>query len=145
MPDGCPRSHGSYRLKFLKRGYRRDCAGLGRSTIEVTEAIFGYLEFRLWLMKDFVFVSPHEFPGGRYHGGMQGLGFQGLRIEGLGFIELYRKQGMQNRQSSSNLSRGIITFEHRAFNQNGQADISSFGKTGVGSKWFLISLPATPT
>ena len=29
VPDGCPRSHGSYSLKFLKRGYRRDCAGLG--------------------------------------------------------------------------------------------------------------------
>ena len=86
-----------------------------------------------------------KFQGGRYHGGVQGLGFQGFRIEGLGFIELCGKQGIQNRQSSSNLSRGIVTFEHRAFNQNGQADISSFGKTRVGSKWFLISLPATPT
>ena len=86
-----------------------------------------------------------KFQGGRYRGGTQGLGFQGFRIEGLGFIELCGKQGIQNRQSSSNLSRGIVTFEHRAFNQNGQADISSFGKTGVGSKWLLISLPATPT
>ena len=91
-----------------------------------------------------------KFQGGRYHGGMQGLGFQGFRIEGfgLGFIELCGKQGVQSRQRSSNLSRGIVTFESfelRAFNQNGQADISSSGKTGVGSKWFLISLPATPT
>ena len=41
VPDGFPRSHGSYTLKFLKRGYRRDCAGLGWSTIGVTQAIFG--------------------------------------------------------------------------------------------------------
>ena len=39
--DGFPRSHGSYTLKFLKSGYRRDCAGLGRSTIGVIQAIFG--------------------------------------------------------------------------------------------------------
>ena len=80
-----------------------------------------------------------KFQGGRYHGGMQGLGFQGFRIEGLGFIEICGKQGIQKRQGSSNPSRGIVTFEHRAFNQNGQADISSFGKTGVGLKRFLIS------
>ena len=29
-----------------------------------------------------------KFQGGRYHGGMQGLGFQGSRIQGLGFFEL---------------------------------------------------------
>ena len=86
-----------------------------------------------------------KFQGGRYHGGMQGLGFQGFRIEGLGFIEICGKQVIQKRQSSSNPSYGIVTFEHCAFNQNGQADISSFGKTGVGFKRFLISLPATPT
>ena len=86
-----------------------------------------------------------KFQSGRYHGGMQGLGFQGFRIEGLGFVELCGKQGIPNRQSSSNLSRGIAISQHRAFNQNGQADISSFGKTGVGSKSFLISLPAIPT
>ena len=86
-----------------------------------------------------------KFQGGRYHGYMQGLGFQGFRIEGLGFIELYGKQVIQNRPSSSNPSRGFVTFEHRAFNQNGQADISCFGKTGVDLKWFLISLSATPT
>ena len=68
-----------------------------------------------------------KFQGGRYHGGMQGLGFQGFRIEGLGFIEICGKQVIQKRQSSSNPSRGIGTFEHRAFNQNGQADTSSFG------------------
>ena len=80
-----------------------------------------------------------KFQGGRYHGGMQGLGFQGFRIEGLGFIEICGKQVIQKRQSSSNPSRGIVTFEHRAFSQNGQADISRFGKTGVGLKRFLIS------
>ena len=64
-----------------------------------------------------------KFQGGRYHGGMQGLGLQGFRIEGLGFIEISGKQVIQKRQSSSNPSRGISTFEHRAFNQNGQADI----------------------
>ena len=41
LPDGFPRSHGSYSLKFLKRGYRRHCAGLGWSTIGVTKAMFG--------------------------------------------------------------------------------------------------------
>ena len=41
VPDGFPRSHGSYSLKCLTRGYRRDCAGLGWSTIGVTKAIFG--------------------------------------------------------------------------------------------------------
>ena len=64
-----------------------------------------------------------KFQSGRYHGGMQGLGFEGFRIQDLGFIELCGKQGNQNRQSSSNLSRGIAIFQHRAFNQNGQADI----------------------
>ena len=86
-------------------------------------------------MKGFVFASPHEIPGRKIP----------WRRAGFRFIELCGKQGIQNRQSSSNLSRGIVTFEHRAFNENGQADISSFGKTGVVSKWFLISLPATPT
>ena len=83
-----------------------------------------------------------KFQGGRYHGGMQGLGFQGFRTEDLGFIEICGKQVIQKRRSSS---RGIVTFERRAFNQNGQADISSFGKTGVVLKRFLISSPATPT
>ena len=41
VPDGFPRSHGSYSLEFLKRGYRRDCAGLGWNTIGVTKVIFG--------------------------------------------------------------------------------------------------------
>ena len=41
VPNGFPRSHGSYTLKFLKRVYRRDCAGLGWSTIGVTQAVFG--------------------------------------------------------------------------------------------------------
>ena len=41
VPDGLPRSHGSYCLKFLKRGYKKDCTGLGWSTIGVTRAIFG--------------------------------------------------------------------------------------------------------
>ena len=41
VPDGFPRSHGSYSLKFLKRGYRWDCAGLGWSTIGITKATFG--------------------------------------------------------------------------------------------------------
>ena len=41
VPDGFSRSHGSYTLKFLKRGYRRGCAGLGWSTIGVTQTIFG--------------------------------------------------------------------------------------------------------
>ena len=31
------------------------------------------------------------------------------------------RQVIKNRPSSSNPSRGIVTFEHRAFNQNGQA------------------------
>ena len=96
-------------------------------------------------MKGFVFASPGEIPVWKIHGDMQSLGFQGFRIEGLGFIELCGKQVIQNRQSSSNPSRGIVTFEYCVFNQNGQADISSFGKTGVGLKWFLISLPAVPT
>ena len=96
-------------------------------------------------MKGFVFASPHEIPGRKISWGMQGLGFQGFRIEGLGFTEICGKKVIQKRQSSSNPSRGIGTCEHRAFNQNGQADISSFGKTGVGLKRFLISLPVTPT
>ena len=41
VPDGFTRGHGSYRLKFFKRGYRWDCAGLGWSTIGVTKGIFG--------------------------------------------------------------------------------------------------------
>ena len=84
-----------------------------------------------------------KFQGGRYME-MQSLEFQGFRSEGLGFIELCGKQVIQNRQSSSNPSRGIVTFQHRVFNQHSQADISSFCKTGVGLKWFLISLPAIP-
>ena len=38
VPDGFPRSHGSYRLKFLKRGYRWDCKW---NTIGIIKAIFG--------------------------------------------------------------------------------------------------------
>ena len=41
VPDGLSRSHGSYSLKLLKRDYKRDCAGLGWSTIGVTKATFG--------------------------------------------------------------------------------------------------------
>ena len=41
VPDGFPRSHWSYSLKFLKRGYKRDCAGLGWSTIGITKERFG--------------------------------------------------------------------------------------------------------
>ena len=41
VPDGFTRSHESYSVKFLKRGYRWDCAGLGWSTIGVTKAVFG--------------------------------------------------------------------------------------------------------
>ena len=61
-------------------------------------------------MKGFFLPVLMKVQGGRYHGGTQGLGFQGFRIEGLGFIEICGKQGIQNRQSSSNLSRGIVTF-----------------------------------
>ena len=78
-------------------------------------------------MNCFVLPVLMKFQGGRYHGGMQGLGSQGFRIEGLRFIEICGKQAIQKRQSSSNPSHGIGTFEHRAFNQNGQADMSSFG------------------
>ena len=41
VPDGFTRSHGSYRVKFLKGGHRWDCAGLGWSTVGVIKAIFG--------------------------------------------------------------------------------------------------------
>ena len=39
--DGFTRSHGSYSVNFLKRGYRWDCARLGWNIRGVTKAIFG--------------------------------------------------------------------------------------------------------
>ena len=41
VPDGFQGAMGAIIDKKLKRGYRRDCAGLGWNTIGVTKAIFG--------------------------------------------------------------------------------------------------------